>query len=226
MNSTFNPTIARLIGIGIIILLIASGCASAASPSPSPLPPTPIPPTPTPIPPTPEPAPDRIGLVQAYEEAYNQHDLEGVTALFADDAMVQNAWINGVYKDDIKNRHDFNFGVNSTIQNSDCSLVKDTVTCKAVTWDDCITAAGLDGFHFTSVEYVFEDMKIYRINGPITSEDSQANNGFMNAMFFWSPANRPEENAKMYDSNNNLISNHETGMIVSKLCQEYAAENP
>ena len=226
MNNKKNKHTAISIGIVISILWITSGCSPAATPSPTPMPPTvtPIPPNPTQIPPT--PTPDLLSLVRAYEEVFNRHDLEAVVALFADDAVLQNAWINGIYKADIKIQHDFVFGLNQTIQNSECSVVKDTVACKALVRDDCIKAAGIDGYHYTSVEYVFEDMKIYRVTGTESSDDGQTMEGFYDGMFGWSGAHRPEENSKLSDSNGSPIVNRETGKIYVKLCQEYAATKP
>ena len=228
MNNKKNKHTAISIGIVISILWITSGCSPAATPSPTPMPPTvtPIPPNPTQIPPTPTPTPDLLSLVRAYEEVFNRHDLEAVVALFADDAVLQNAWINGIYKADIKIQHDFVFGLNQTIQNSECSVVKDTVACKALVRDDCIKAAGIDGYHYTSVEYVFEDMKIYRVTGTESSDDGQTMTGFYRRMFGWSSAHRPEENSKLSDSNGSPIVNRETGKIYVKLCQEYAATKP
>jgi hypothetical protein len=226
MNNKKNKHTAISIGIVISILWITSGCSPAATPSPTPMPPTvtPIPPNPTQIPPT--PTPDLLSLVRAYEEVFNRHDLEAVVALFADDAVLQSAWIIGIYKADIKIQHDFVFGLNQTIQNSECNVVKDTVTCKALVRDDCIKAAGIDGYHYTSVEYVFEDMKIYRVTGTESSDDGQTMTGFYDGMFGWSGAHRPEENSKLSDSNGSPIVNRETGKIYVKLCQEYAATKP
>ena len=214
MNIKINQSVANIIGIFLATILIASACSPAATPSP-----TAIPATPT---------PDPIGLVKAYEEAFNRHDLDAVMALFADDAATQNVWFVGssvISKPDISLQHDYSFGRNHTIQNSECSMDNDTVTCQAVTWDDCTKAAGLDGLHYKSVKYVFEDKKINKVTGTIVGDDYAAMGRFNSRLIYWTQANRSEELDKVIDGEF-LIINREAGEILAKLCQEFAAANP
>lgn len=228
MNHKLNQPIMNLIGILTVILLVTGGCSPGATPSPTAIPPTStsIPPTSTSIPPTPAPTPDLISLVKAYEDAFNAHDLEATVAMFTETAVFQGDWIVAIFKGDIQAQHDYSFGLNQEIRNSECTIGNDAVTCKAVIKDDCVTAAGFDGANLSSIDYIFENRKIHKVTATFVSEELVAVNGFYMGMFGWGAMHRQEENRKLADSNGSNLYNRETGKIVAKLCQEYAATKP
>ena len=216
MNSKPHQTITNIIGFMVAILLVAGGCAPAATPSPTPLPPTPIPPTST---------PDPVNLVKAYEEAFNQKDMEALVPLFTEDIIFQGGdWITPLYEAEIRAQHGYVFTRNQTLQNTDCVLAKDTVTCQAVIQDDCITAGGLDGLHFSKIEYELVDGKIHQVTSLMASEDAQ---NFWYFLFIpfrrWVDKNYHEDVSIIFSGPDRLYKNPEAGQILSKLCKEYAA---
>jgi predicted phosphohydrolase len=128
-----------------------------------------------------------------------------------------------IYKADIQANHDYWFGLNAEMQNSECTEANGTVTCKMVIQHDCASAAGMDGLHYPSIEYVFENHLIQKVTSWIMEEDLFAMNGFIVSVNGWSAVERSEEVRQMSDSG---ISNREAGKIMVKLCQEYAATKP
>jgi len=212
MNIKLNKYVAAIIGILLAITVIASGCSPAATLSP-----TAIPPTPT---------PDLIGLVKAYEDAFNRHDLEATMALFVDNATYKlGEWYTSVIKQLTSDYHNTLFGLNSVIQNTECTTLNATVSCKVVLHHDCTEAAGMDGDHYTS-DYIIENGKIGSFHALELPEDYRALNNLYDPMITWAAKNNPEEWKKIWGLNGSLIYNFETGKIWAKGCRDYAATKP
>jgi hypothetical protein len=165
--------------------------------------------------------------VKTYEDAFNRRDLDAVVAIFTDNATFNGAfWLTAFYKKEIRDQHDYVFARNQVIQNTECTVVKDTVNCKLVVNDDCITSAGMDGLHFPKIEFVFDAGKIYKVTHMLSNEDSNP----WYAFFFvrmppWGQKNRTEEYNKLFNGSTPIYT-HETGEITAKLCKDYAATNP
>jgi len=212
MNIKLNHYVANIIGILLTITLIASGCTPAATPSP-----TAILPTPT---------PDLIGLVNAYEEAVNRHDLDATMAMFADKSMYQwGDWKSALAKQDISDLHNFFFETNEDVQNTGCTVEGFVVKCQAVFRSDCTVSAGMEGEHFTFVEYTFENGKIRLVRAIGLREDHVTLDNFYTSLLDWGSKNYQEEYSKL-NSGGAFLFNQETGNIMSMLCKEFDAAKP
>jgi hypothetical protein len=218
MNIKLNQFVATIIGILLATILLASACSPVATPSPTLLPPTSIPTTPT---------PDLIGLVKAYEEAFNRHDPEAIMVMFADKSKYQwGGWTTAIVNQDISDLHDYFVSVNEEIQNTGCTIEGSVVKCQAVFRDDCTKSAGMDGEHFTSVVYNIENGKIQKVTAIELSKDNIKLNYFYNRMLNWSQKNNSEEYNKLFNEYNSFTWNQESGTIMSKFCQEYVDTIP
>jgi hypothetical protein len=227
MVKKFNPSITAIAGILIAIILVASSCSQAATPLPTPLPPTLIPPT--------QP-PDLLSLVRAYEEAVKSHDIDRIMALFTGNATYEwGQWTTAIFNQEVRDLHSYMIGVNGEWQNTGCVVDGSVVKCQAVFRDDCAKSAGIDGEHFTSIEYTFEKGKLNKVNSEELPEDRRVLWSFYTRMFDWASKNNLEGYDKLSaftdtigagGGNMELTRNMETGNIMSKYCQEYLDKKP
>jgi hypothetical protein len=200
-------------GVLTLILLTLGGCSSASTPSPTTIP----------------PSPDPVSLVKSYEEAFNQHNLDTTMALFSDEAIDQwGTHYTAVLKQDVRSYHEFMFGLNSVLENTECTQSQDMVNCKSVLRFDCTDAAGMDGDHYT-IDYTFENGKIYKITAVELPEDLNVLNTFMRQTSAWAEKNNLEGWKNSMGSMGsmgtlNILS--ESGQAWAKACQEYAATKP
>ena len=225
MNINTKYSIAKIIGILILVVLLTSGCSAPITPSPTALPPTPIPSTPTPVLPT--PTPDLIGLVSAYENAVKSHDLAAMMVLFDDSAKYQwGGWTTTVSKQELNDLHNYFIAVNEEIQNKNCTFNGSVVSCQGVFRDDCTKSAGLDGERYSSIEYNFENGKITKIIAIELNESFYPLNYYYMKMLNWVNQTYPEEYQKLFNDSGSFSWDQESGVIMSRFCQEYVSTKP
>jgi len=194
---------------GSVILLIAfifltAGCSSAAKPQPT-------------------PTPDLVGQVKAFEDAFNRHDVDGATAMFAD-----NAWYLGSYPtQQIHDNFVYSAAMNTESHFSDCVQAQDTVARKsAINSDECTKLAGLQGVPDKDVVFTFQNGKISRVNSAnVGSVEYDKMDGFYGAIIQWAVDNdKTAELDKTGPAGSRFtILSREAGEITVKLCQDYAA---
>ncbi len=94
---------------------------------------------------------DIVAVVQSYEDAYNDHDIDAVMALFAEEAtltMVGQVTLEG--KEKIRGWHEYEFALDSrVISTTEIRVVGDTVITGFATADDLTRALGLGALHGT-----------------------------------------------------------------------------
>lgn len=157
---------------------------------------------------------DPIAVVQAWHDAINNGDLDGVLALMTEDATIK-GWrppVRGVlnWLIDIKTH----FGV------QDCQQDGEQLACDVIMTDDgCITASG--NTHGLPLHHVFamQDGKIHDVSyGDVaTTEDWDRYGKWLEGEDAWAKAFRAEEWAI-----SDRAVNSDAGEIAIKLCQEYA----
>jgi hypothetical protein len=240
----------------VTILSLLAGCVSATPMQPPPGPPTaearPLatqppatqaPPTqppatrapPTQLPagvpsttPSPAaPAADLLGLVKAFEDAYNRHDVDATAGLLGRSACMD--WGAGPKcgRSEVKNELRYDGALNSELEISDCRVEGDRVTCRATERNDCLAARGLNGTHDASVDFTIQDGKITYVTATKPPEDAQRDLLFFISLTGWAHRARPSEYQGAgleLDNNGRLIASDErTGAAISALCKAYAA---
>lgn len=112
---------------------------------------------------------DPVAILEASDTAYNAHDLEAISALFADDAVRQlvpppSPDVSGVWrgKQEIRAQWQREFALNARVERiGDYQASGDTVTGRARYWDDSLIQLGV-----APIEYTIE---VTVADGTITS---------------------------------------------------------
>jgi hypothetical protein len=174
------------------------------------------------------PAGELLALVQAFEEAYNRHDVDETAGWFDVDGCI--AWGDrgqcGYWLTELLR---YDAALHRQIELSDCRVEQGSVICNAVQRDDCLAAGGLGATHYTPVLFHFADGSIDLVQGTKTPEDAQRDLLFLYALAGWAHRNRPAEWEQA--GRGDLFDNiwyappfvDRTGAVMAALCREYAA---
>lgn len=170
---------------------------------------------------------DLMSLLRVWEAAANRHDLDAMEAMFAADAEFELVGqVTLVGKEQIRSIHDYDAGLNTRLDNHDCVVEGNTVTCQVTEHNDWLDAAGISEVHYTSAVYTFEDGLIKRIEATLSPESGQAIGQALQAFDAWATENRPEEYAKLFNPEGRFIYSRESGVRVVGLLKEWRASVP
>ncbi len=194
----------RILGGGIIMLAVAvfaSGAARAQE--------------------------DLVSLVQAYQEAKNRQDVDAVQAMFAEDAVFEMAGMGTmVGLEQIRALDEYDVGINTRLEFSNCAQEGNTVTCEVVETNDWLDAAGLPENRYPSSVFTFEDGLIVRITANLSPESAQAIGQTLQAFVPWIAQNHPEAMPAFFTPENQFIYSLDNGVLVVSLLREWRAGSP
>lgn len=111
--------------------------------------------------------PDPAAILEASDAAYNAHDLEAISALFADDAVRQllpppSPEVSGVWRgiQEIRAQWQREFALNARVERiGEYQASGDTVTGRARYWDDSLIQLGVAPIEY-AIEVTVADGKI------------------------------------------------------------------
>lgn len=194
----------RILGTGIILLaltLLATSTATAQQ--------------------------DLLSLVQAYQQAKNNQDVEALAAMFAGDAEFELVGMGTmVGSEQIRALDEYDVGINTWLEFSNCTEEGNTVTCDVVETNDWLDAAGLSENRYTSSVFTFEDGLITNISATLSPESAQALGQVLQAFTPWIAQNHPEAMPTLFTSENQFIYSRENGVLVVSLLREWRASSP
>jgi hypothetical protein len=117
-----------------------------------------------------------VSLVGSFQEGLNQHDVDKVMSMFAEDAEFE---ILGVSKysgkEQIKNVFEYDVGVNTELKFINCKTEGNMVQCQALERNDRLAAIGIDELKYISSIFVFSDRRIQSFISEIPPEMVQYN---------------------------------------------------
>lgn len=205
----------KLLVIVTVCLTIAAGCAAPAAPEPTPVPPEP---TPTPVPPA---APDLLAVVQAWADAIDRDDVDAALSYFTDDGK----YLVGepAYGKD-RMRQVFNWlaGQETKWEFLECQPDGDSITCSTMVLDGCRAASGPTGLPVKAT-FTLQDGKIKSVKGSTAGPEWNDYWSFLGAVRSWASDNRAAELAPL-DPLAETYRAKDAGMMMVKLCREYAAD--
>ena len=171
---------------------------------------------------------DLIALVQTYQEAANNHDLDAIMDMFTDDAefeLVGQAKITG--HEQLRALHDYDTGLHTELQFYNCVAAENTVTCEVREQNDWQRAANIPEYHYTSAVFTFKDGLIQKIVATMSPESAQVLGATMQAFNKWAMGKRPDAVAKLLTPDGQFIYAQESARIVVDLLKEWQASvNP
>jgi hypothetical protein len=178
----------------------------------------------TPAPSSSAPTSDLLAIIKAYQDAVNQHDVDAVTALFADRAIYRMS-AGAVGRDEIREVEDWQAGLNDRLEFTDCKAEGNTVTCKGFLTDDCEKAVGGLGVRLDEVTFKVDDGKIQNVYGSASGVDSTRSDENGGLLIAWAQSNRPEDYAKYINPTKAGHTARQNGQLFLQMCLQ-AAKDP
>jgi hypothetical protein len=161
-------------------------------------------------------SPDALALVADYSGTANAHDIDGVMAMFAEDAqfeLVGQGTLPNLQA--IRALHEYDKCIQTAITLQNCAAGGLTVTCEIVETSDWLDAAELDEVFYPSAVFAFnEDGRLQRITAALSPEDGAAMGGVMSEFMPWLMANRAEQAAPLFGPEGQFIDGEANGKLV------------
>ena len=191
-----------------LIGVLLTGCTTLA-PAPTP--------TTTLVPPT--SSMSAVDVVKAYKTAFDRRDVSATMALLTDDVWLLESNDGGwaLTREDVQAAHEFNFGVNTEVDYTDCQPSGNAVICKLNYSLECSRDFGI-GIHGNALFKIL-DGKIQTIWWDFNSTDMTKFWESWNKFDPWWKTTYPDE----YTMANNNWMTKENGALLAKRCKEYAA---
>lgn len=174
--------------------------------------------------PTPTQAKDLPDLIKTFENAYNQHDVQGLMALLTNDATYDeiNWGVSDSTLKDIQKRHEFYFGQNYKIYLSDCKASSGSVTCKMAESDDCVSASGINLYRGEAL-FMLQNNKIrgYQWTNDNSDDQNQFYTFLVEKYLPWMQIHYATDYGQLMGPDSGL--SYDLGVRTGKECHEFAA---
>lgn len=167
-----------------------------------------------------------VSLVGSFQEGLNQHDVDKVMSMFAEDAEFEIVGVSKYSgKEQIKNVFEYDVGVNTELKFINCKTEGNMVQCQALERNDRLAAIGIDELKYISSIFVFSDRRIQSFISEIPPEVVQYNREVWQKFIPWLSKNYPAEYSRMLTSNGRFIYNRENGRDVVALLKSWRGVN-
>lgn len=169
---------------------------------------------------------ESIELVQAYEAAHNNDNVEATMAMFAEDAVFELVG-QGTLSDleAIRAIHDYDKGIQARLSFENCVADGLTVTCEAREQNKWLAAAGLEEIFYPSSVFTFNETgRIEKIMATVAPEDGTAMGAVLAEFVPWLMAERPSEFEQLFTPDGQFIYSENSGLMVVDLLQQWQAE--
>jgi hypothetical protein len=136
--------------------------------------------------------------VSEYEQAHNNHDVEGVMALFADDIQFETVgeWVIGG-KNKVRDLEEWDAALNDHLAFKSLTVSGGAVTGTATERSDLLSLAGFEEFRYDSVTVEFRGDLINRITVRALNEDRVGTSGTFHSMVEWARRERHGDIVKL-----------------------------
>lgn len=142
-------------------------------------------------------SPKPADIVKSYQEAYNNHDLERVLALYAEDVsfeVVGQISLQG--KEQLRELTEYDFVLNIHMSCGPSETKGDSVICELTETNDWLKTAGIQRADYLAT-FVVTDGLIQSIRAEPTPETDQAFGEILDPLIKWASQSRPELLAEM-----------------------------
>lgn len=160
-------------------------------------------------------------LLRRYMEASNNHDIDTLISMTADDAV----WLLGPYKlegkENVIKPNKLDEGANTRLEYRNVLVKGNTVEFELIERNDISDALGTSAAHHYP-RFTFRDGLVIRKEPwKNDAESSEKDKKIWEAFRKWVREEKPEERAKFIDLDGNLIFSRESGIIMSRLAKEW-----
>ena len=166
-----------------------------------------------------------LDLVESFQEAVNQKDVNKALAMYTDDAEFEIVGISKYSgKEQIRNVFEYDIGVNTELKFINCEIHGNTVSGQLLERNDRLDAIGIGELKYSSWTFTFSDNLIQSITAEIPAEFIQHNNEVYQKFLPWLTENYPDEHSKMFTPEGRFNYNRENGAGVVRLLREWQKE--
>lgn len=166
-----------------------------------------------------------INLVESFQEAVNQHNVDKVMTMFTEDAKFEIVGLSKFSgKKQVKNIFEYDVGVNTQLQFINCKSEGNIVRCQILERNDRLDAIGIGELKYSSCTFVFKGMLIQSFTAEIPPESVQYNSDVWQKFLPWCSGNYPDEYSQMFTSEGRFIYNRENGARVVPLLRIWHEE--
>ena len=165
---------------------------------------------------------DLLNLVESFQEAINQYNVDKVMTMFTEDAKFEIMGISKFSgKEQVKNIFEYDVGVNTQLQFINCKSHGNTVSGQILERNDRLEAIGIGELKYSSCTFVFRDNLIESFTAEIPDEFVQYNIEVWQKFLPWLTENYPNEHSKMFTPEGRFYYNRENGAGVVRLLREW-----
>ena len=142
-------------------------------------------------------SPKPADIIKSYQEAYNNHDLEGVLALYAEDAsfeIIGQVSLQG--KEQVRELTEYDFVLNIHMSCDQFRTKGDSVMCQLEESNDWLKAAGIQRARYMAT-FMVRNGLIQSVRAKPSPETEQALEKILDPLIEWASQHRPELLAEM-----------------------------
>ena len=133
-------------------------------------------------------------IVQAYLEAHNAHDIEGVLEVLSPKIRfgMTGLWVREGF-DEIRALEEWDAVMNSHLQFTDLKMRNQRLECKGAETNDWYKVVGIEQEHFEPIRFEFEAGKIRHIRAQLAPKSEMAVDRAVNDVVRWALDVNPDE---------------------------------
>jgi len=134
---------------------------------------------------------DKIKLL---EETHNNHEIDKVISLYADDAkfVLVGGWV-AEGKDNLIERFNWDFAVNGSLKFYNYKTINDTVVCKVEERNDFFQMLDIDVVKYDYSKFIFEGNVIKEVRAKLNPESKNLIEDSMSSFIIWVSSEKPGE---------------------------------
>ena len=164
--------------------------------------------------------------VLSYQQAHNDHDIDKVMSMYADDITFE---VVGMFvktgKDQVRGIAEWDLATNSKMIISDIEITGNTVTFNLKEGNDWFRLVGVEFMYYTPCSMVFDDGLIKSFKAEATAESIAAFGQAWPPVYQWLTQERKEEMSKLVTQDGAFIYNMENARAWISILNEWKSNN-
>ena len=164
--------------------------------------------------------------VMSYQQAHNDHDMDKVMSMYADDITFE---VVGMFvktgKDQVRGIAEWDLVTDSEMFISDIEVRNDTAFFKLKEGNDWFRSIGIDYMHYQPCLMVFKDGLIRELKVEVTNKSREAFSRAWPEVYRWLMQEKKEELAQLTTSEGEFVYNKEYAQRWLALLEEWKKSN-
>lgn len=164
-----------------------------------------------------------IEQVKEYQEAANQHNIEGILVMFSDSARLDFGPMGIIQsKNQIRDIHEYDRALNTVIHFEQLREEENRVHCKIIETNNWLNIAGINRLLFTDAVFIFDnDGLIQTLKATLSPESSDSLLKALNNFDIWARENSADKYAQLFQNDSSFTYSYENGKKVLELLRQW-----